>query len=209
MIAKNNKSVDNLTDPMLSALLQEAFADDPALTSSPGRTDRIMRKIMSTGVRPVSRPRWTPFAWAAGACATAAVLLMLFSGGKEKAQNVVVNPPAPIVEKEPLPEPPEETVAVVPKEIPVTVPTVGKEKAVPKRVPTKYPRIEGKSGYNKLQPREVAKAYLAMADGANEMGDYATAYEAYNAAYKVEPSSITLMASANALERMVNETAAM
>ena len=65
---------DDLRDPGLAALLREAYADDPALEASPGRTERIMRLVLAEGhTRPAPRARvWAPLAWAVGAVASAA-----------------------------------------------------------------------------------------------------------------------------------------
>lgn len=208
MITNNKKPDDNLADPLLSALLREAFADDPELAPSPGRHDRIMRKIMSSGVRPVTRPRWTPFAWVAGACAAAALLLLLLGGGKEEQPNVVINP-KPAVQEEIIPEAPKNSIALTPDNANTVVPTPAKK--LPVRIVKNHQHtiVRDIAVKRDVKTHEMAHAYLAIADSAVQMGDYATAYDAYNAAYKVEPSSVTLMASANALERMVEETAAM
>lgn len=68
----------DLRDPDLAMLLRDAYADDPALKEAPGRSERIMRTVLASGVRSAPRGfRWAPLAWATGSLATAAAALAL------------------------------------------------------------------------------------------------------------------------------------
>ena len=209
MIRNNQQLNDELRDPMLSALLREAYADDPALAPAPGRSDRIMRKIMTSGVRPAPHYRWTPFAWAGGALATAALLLLLLLGGGKPDRDAIVHLPkdkAPIAIPVVPPDMEPGIASNHPAPVPEKVPAVRSQAPRQPRLP-RLPRQEQVAV--RSNDTTVAAAYLAMAESATQMGDHEAAYEMYNAAYEVEPSSVTLMASANALERQANETSNM
>jgi len=70
-----------LRDPALSAMLKATFADDPALTEAPGRTERIMRQVLSSGIQPVRRPsNWAPLGWIFATTAAAVLVLVLSIG---------------------------------------------------------------------------------------------------------------------------------
>ncbi len=68
-----------LRDPALSAILKATFAGDTALAPSPGRTERIMRQVLASGITPRRHTfNWAPFAWTVAA-AGAALLVMALS----------------------------------------------------------------------------------------------------------------------------------
>lgn len=212
----------NLRDAGLTALLRETYADDPALMESPGRSERIMRKILTACVQPKRVFRWAPFAWAAGAVATAGVAVALALGGfhlgdgtnkgpvVELPKNKVVTPDVVKDEKAPTPVPvraPE--YAVNPPDVPPTpAPEVKRPQPAPRtpqaprtKVPAPAPVQAPIEVATKPEqsPVQIASALYTAGDAAQAAGDYESAYQAYDAAYQMNPTPDALLASAEAL----------
>lgn len=216
-----------LKDPMLSALLREALSDDPVLHDAPGRTDRIMRKVMASGVRPVRRFGWAPLGWAAGSFATAiAALYLLFtlahlplptvapqSVPPTVADNVTPVPSAPMTDNF-APNLP--VVPVVTPRVPSGTPEVPRTSERARRTwPTPIQRPDVTIARDippSVQPATTAESQAQVVSALNsagatasDLGDYATAYHAYAASYDVTPTPDALLASGTALQLLAEE----
>jgi outer membrane biosynthesis protein TonB len=214
---RTETSHDELRDPLLSALLRDAYAEDPALEEAPGRTERIMRHVLAGGVRPVRSP-WIAWGWATGMAAAAAVVVVLtltmLQGPKPPrlVENHNVPAPTPQVvpappespDVTPAPLPPRELVNV-PQEQPRTPwqprPDAPKTPDTPKS-PAPAPAAPAPS------PTVVAAALYTAGSTAHTVGDYETAYEAYSASYETVPNPQTLLAASDALLQLAAEDTA-
>jgi len=223
-----------LQDPMLSALLRDTLADDPALAASPGRTDRIMRKVLAAGVQPQTRSfNWTPFAWTAGAFASAAAFVVLvfmmgrlpmpgnmarlpdFSTQATGGQPTHVQQPGDLNrEKAPtdVPLPPRTRHIAVP-----SAPQIA-EISSTNWNQTPINHTTGGTKSNRVTPRKVdaptpteentvkvASALYDAGTAAKSMGDYESAYQAYRASYDAMPTPDALLASGKALEKFADQ----
>jgi len=219
-----------LRDPALSALLREAFADDPALQSAPGRTERIMRKVMTSGVRPIRRGvNWGALGWATGAMATAAAAIAIAIGMLHPPQDGQIangNPPvtpAPtpaVIHKDISNNQP--IVAVTPDDVLPTVneaprpkwePIPEKRTVTPQlksRVPEHTMVATADSANTAEEPENespvhVAAALYSAGSAAQAAGDYQTAYQSYQASYDTMPTPDALLASSRALQQMAQQ----
>ena len=198
----NDRGAGDLRDAQLSALLREAFADAPALAESPGRTDHIMRKILSAGVMPMRRrlPWGLALAWASGGLALAGATLLLTVALLRAPANhgtlVASNPSGT----------PQTTTVQPPVNPPVTppAPTPVSDVAqhhVSSPVGTRVAhgtseRHQRMAAANVLPATtdtdddavKVAAALCETGSTAYSTGDYQTAYDAYEAAYQTSPT---------------------
>lgn len=222
MTRQSGNQHDDLRDPGLAALLREAYADDPALQEAPGRTDRIMRAVMASGVRP--KVTWMPFAWAGGLAATAAVAVMLALGMQHPTtptQRIATVTPPTTVQTAPPVTPSPTTASTVQRTPPVAVATTAvpavREKAhgawiTPahaKRTPPS-PTIVAHAPAAAATPVEdtsngTAADLYAAGSTAHAAGDYETAYAAYQASYAMVPTPDALLASAEAMSQLADE----
>lgn len=209
MLDKQHNQI-SLKDPALSALLRDALSHDKALSDAPGRTDRIMRKVMAVAMRPTAQPRrWNLFAWVGGSFATAAIVValtinlalytmpkpMMPPGGDHTAITIKPTNEREIPGSRPSNEKPR-TIATTPPAKENTVPETSGLQLTPKT--TNVP-VESDS------PVQVANALYDAGTAASYAGDYQTAYSAYEASYKINQSPDALIASGNALEELVKE----
>lgn len=221
MLNQEKRYTDDLKDPLLSALLKNALADDPAMLKSTGRSERIMRKVLASGVRPARRGfRWAPFAWSTGALAAAAAMLMLAFGMAphgNQTDRVGNGNQAPITAKNVSPKQPTED-AVLPDTDtkPMKTPVVH-EQSAPRwhdnttrqndrvKLPAPKPVIPSVIANASEAPVKVAAALSEAGKAASAAGDYQGAYESYQKSYELDPSPDTLLASGVALERLANQ----
>jgi hypothetical protein len=213
---------EELRDPELAALLQDAFADDPALAEAPGRTERIMRRVLTTGVRPAPAP-WLAWGWATGLAAAAAVVVMLLFG-MQQAPNVAKRddlPPVPKEQPAPAPRTPL-VVAHPPAPAPAPTPPALKTPVeqprrewrqpetpkphTPDPTPAPAPPVLATVPPPAAEPTAVAAALYTAGSAAQTVGDYETAYEAYAASYETVPNPETLLAASDALLLMARDT---
>lgn len=209
MLDKQHNQI-SLKDPALSALLRDALSHDKALSDAPGRTDRIMRKVMAVAMRPTAQPRrWGLLTWVGGSFATAAIVVALTINLALYTMPKPMMPPGgdhtPIVIKPTngrdipgsrQPAVPPITVAVTATVIENTLPKTSGLKLTPK---TPNVPVESDS------PVQVANVLYDAGTAASYAGDYQTAYSAYEASYKINQSPDALIASGNALEELVKE----
>lgn len=207
---------DELKDPALTAMLRAAFADDPALAESPGRTERVMRRVLASGVRPVwQRARWAPFGWAFGSLATAAAVLVLLlrlmtqQAGQQVVKHPVPPQPAPKLARK-MPAPPDDIIPVKAPSIPATVehPQVAwnnHHEAAPEITETVSEVRNTAVVADVDTPANTAATLYSAGTSASVAGDYETAFAAYQASYETSPSPEALLASAETLERMNQE----
>lgn len=207
---------DDLRDSVLTDLLREAYTDDPALAEAPGRSDRIMRAVMASGVRP--RFSWAPLAWAAGTVATAAAAVVLAFSLQQPARlpdDNRVAAPAPHVEQTTQAAVPTDDPVVAAQPKPAPLPTVTEQprpawiapRPTPKAVPAPPP-TDATSPAPADEPTYMAADLYAAASTAHAAGDYETAYAAYQASYEMVPTPDALLASAAMLQRMAEEETA-
>ncbi|HOF87610.1 MAG TPA: hypothetical protein PLZ36_05830 [Armatimonadota bacterium] len=202
-----------LRDPTLAALLKDAFAEDPALEEAPGRTERIMRRVLTTGVRPAPAP-WLAWGWATGLAAAAAAVVLLLLGplNGPKTDVVHTDPSAPAPQEQAAPQ---QAPLLVEK---ITGPraTVTAPVEQPRRAwhqpeaPTAPPAAgtpDPASAAPDASPTVVAAALYTAGSAAQTVGDYETAYEAYSASYEALPNPETLLAASDALLLMARDTA--
>jgi hypothetical protein len=209
-MSRTDRYTAELRDPALAALLRETYADDPALTEAPGRTERIMRQVQAAQ-RPASTP-WVIWGWASGAvAATVAMgLLALSLLGKPAPELATVTPPpvsAPVpapMQATPLPLTPR-VVARIPE------PTPTPHITTPAPVPAPRPPVTVAHAPMPAAPAAstttVAAALYTAGAAAHEVGDYEGAYEAYQASYETEPNPETLLAASEALLKMDGDDA--
>jgi hypothetical protein len=243
---RDQQDYPELRDPQLSALLRKTFADDPALLAAPGRTERIMRRVLASGVRPTPRKwSWAPFAWATGSLATTAVAALLImtlarvpmrygdqtispskmtlavvatgpsTSGETPSAPEIANGVAP-----PLPAPPPvverptvcwQRPAAHPR-IRYTAPTDAVTVASLASTPTSPEAIAQTSPASPTQETtpaattenqtQVASALYDAGTAADTAGDYADAYQAYQASYEMLPMPDALLSSGKALEHL-------
>lgn len=218
MRTNESKGERELRDPMLTALLQDAYSDDPALAEAPGRTEMIMRRLLAAGVQPKPSP-WRVWGWAVGFAATAAVVLVfamvLLHAPKPQQWANNNNPPQPVAPRhQPAPAPHDERPQLAkeptfnaPRERGhdawnprATVNTFGAEPRAPRPAPE--PRRQPSPP---ITSTVVASALYTTGETAHAAGDFATAYEAYSASYEAAPNPQTLLAASDALLRMDGE----
>ncbi len=205
-----------LRDPELAALLREVYADDPALDESTGRTERIMRRVLTTGVRPAPAP-WLAWGWATGLAAAAAVVVMLLLGAlngpktdlvkddqpaSAPKEQVVPQRAAPLLADQPLPAP-RDTVKA-----PVEQPRRAWLRPNPPKQhePAPEPPVLAADPAPPTEPTVVAAALYTAGSAAQTVGDYEMAYEAYSASYETMPNPETLLAASDALLLMARDT---
>lgn len=225
---RTEKHDSELRDPLLSALLQEAYADDPAEEDAPGRTERIMRRLLSAGVRPKPSP-WFIWSWSAGLAAAAALIVVLMFGLLRAPKDTIADndhkQPAPQVTHEqnapnaPHLPPKPELAIVPPREQPRSNwhPRAPEQPMPPRNmqehVIAKHPAIADvtDSPFKPVEPATspttVAAALYTTGTAAHAIGDYETAYEAYSASYETEPNPQTLLAASDALLHLDAEDA--
>ncbi|MHB9023937.1 MAG: tetratricopeptide repeat protein [Armatimonadota bacterium] len=223
MKTRTDRYETELRDPALTALLRETFADDPALAESPGRSERIMRRILASDKRPArSRAFWAPFGWAAGAVGLAALaiafalgFLHLPQGGQIARDPKVVPQPAPqvVVDNTPV----NEKIEPINDNEPVVTPTTPDR---PQRIATekrRTTRLHPVSPEKRAPERPVVTAAAEGSEhvaatlysagvAAQSTGDNESALEAYQASYDTVPTPEALLASARILESMGEET---
>ncbi len=218
------QSPRELADPELSALLAASFAETPAMADAPGRVKRIMRRILVVGGR-WSVSRWSPFGWAAGATATLAMLLLLIVSrfgalptGPVVARYPRSNAPTPVATTAGLPQAPgpEPVISPAPETRPViaAVPSAPRHPAhrriLAPRPPdmagmTASPATEHSAPFSESRRVQVAAALYSTGAAAHVIGDYETAYQAYQASYEALPTPEALQASSQALQEMAQE----
>jgi len=213
---------DDLRDPALTALLRNVYTNDPALAEAPGRTERIMRLVLSEGVRPVRRPSvWAPFAWACASVATAAAALTLIlalatPGGMTGVLAYFRPAPANIV------APDSTTPRVIAAHPDRSVPTPIAIHNTLDEQPLSVWQMENSAApaLQKPAPQEPAKEQPTVIEhptfvaatlysagkAAQAVGDTETAYEAYKASYETVPTPDALLASGDALYKMAQES---
>ncbi|HEX2948102.1 MAG TPA: hypothetical protein VHV83_00790 [Armatimonadota bacterium] len=231
---------EELRDPVLSALLHEAFENEADELTSPGRSERIMRKVLASGVYSAPRrSRWSPWVWATGSLATTAAAVVILLGTLhspllQQGQNV--DTAAPKVAEQTMPAAVPLKESSTPRHMAVTY---VKEKPAESWTETTQPR-QKVSHQNQILPRknagiaqgisiphdgeiakvptvkpnaetpaasthQVAAALYNAGSAAHAVGDYATAYSAYQASYELEPTPDALLASGTALEHIAND----
>lgn len=223
-----------LPDPTLTALLRQTYADDPALRESPGRADRIMRGILSGSGR-WTLPHWLTGALGTAAVA-AAVLLIVLQPPKlapiavhpgtpsVPSTQTAVNPSVPTVPSAPHTQ----VVAVAPDltpPAPVAQPRIHPRRhhlrtpvlpaaviiakaPLPETPPTVNAGNPAAGANTDTNQMHVAGTLYATGATAHSVGDFETAYQAYQASYDTVPTPGALMASAQALEELAHETIA-
>lgn len=201
MLRTDTNLHNELRDPQLTALLRETFANDPALEDAPGRAERIMRRLLASGVRPAPAP-WRIWAWASGFAATAAVtaLLVLVVLHAPPPQHSVTKP-APIAVLPVQPVPP----AVIPEHNNgprerLHTPRPPRSNPVMARNPQPPTHLAAPEPNNGTVT--VASALYTAGATAHAAGDFATAYDAYSASYEASPNPETLLAASDALLHM-------
>ena len=219
---RTNRYCEDLQDPALSALLLEAMADDPALIDAPGRADRIMRKVLASGVQPAPHGfRWIPFAWTSGTLAAATALVFLAFGLARLPQGAAPTPPAPIVAQRtasPVASMPAVTPAMTATPVPdeetpdrwqsLRQDTPVRQTAAPvtsvktTRVAREETPVRETPADN---PAQIADTLYAAGEAADAVGDHETAFANYQAAYEISPTPDSLLASGNALEQLNQE----
>ena len=223
MTRKNVEFECELRDPSLAALLREAYADDPALAPSPGRTERIMRAVKTTGRRGVHAV-WSSFAWGVGATAVAAVLVAFILGMSQPRGTQIATPdlPKPSVivtdnsKQKPDSAPKVPTFATVPQE-PLAPPdmTIAKTPKTPVEekapqapwIDTPRDRQPDAPGNNMPDHEEVivAAALYNVGKMAYQYGDYESAYAAFEDSYDTMPTPEAALGTGNVLVRMAQE----
>jgi len=219
-----NRYEEELRDPALSAVLQETFANDPALADAPGRTERVMRMVLATHVKPTRRPAvWAPFAWTAAASATAMLVVALAiwmvrlpSGWHTQDQRLIAqlrNEAAKGATKHPM------VIAHLPQfvagETPATADNSDTAQAAinldePEQPAPAWQPVppQPKTPAVAEAPHDVAKVAAALYDAgstAHAAGDLHAAYSAYQASYAAVPTTDALLASSDALGRLADE----
>lgn len=221
---RSERYTEELRDPALSALLREALDDDAALLAAPGRTDRVMRKVLASGIRPPRRFSLAPLAWGAGAfAAAAAAVLLLFTVARLPLPVMPSAPSAPSLVTMPAPpngrhpavpptRPRIEDIAVAPAPVVIEHPrTAWTPVAAPPHQPGAGPRDRRPADRSTSNPAvaegrlKVAASLIDAGKAALDAGDYETAYHAYQASYEVSPTPDALLASGAALEQLTEE----
>ncbi|MHB9134485.1 MAG: hypothetical protein ACYDBB_25720 [Armatimonadota bacterium] len=216
----NTRRIDQfekeLHDPALTSLLRDAFDGDPALAESHGRSERIMRKVLASGIRP-ARPavRWAPLAWAFGASAAAAGLVLALVLGLLQSPrgpgNLVDNHVAPQQRQEQQVNPKQ----LADRHLPVpeerqhdgwqNPAPEGSVVQNPDDILPKHPDDDTQENKpTEENPVRVAEALYAAGDAANAVGDYETAFEAYQASYEAMPTPDAILSSAKMLEHLAD-----
>jgi hypothetical protein len=214
MTMRTNESNEEraLRDPMLTALLQDTFADDPALDEAPGRTEMIMRRLLAADARPKPSP-WRLWGWATGAAAaTAAAVLLVVTLLHTPTTNlpIATNPDTPSA-------PPRQSVsAPTPRYEPPALVRVPQERPHENWNPHATPAPGTVEPHRAPQPAPpapttpvvsttVASALYTTGEAAHAAGDFETAYDAYSASYEAAPNPQTLLAASEALLHMGDE----
>ena len=216
----------DLHDPALSALLQDSFAHDPALIASPGRTERIMRVVL-TASRRRRWAGWLSIGWTAGAAATAAAMLLLIVGLARTplvemtpiATTPIIAPTPPARQAVAPAVPPSILDAQLPPpsasrnepawEWTSPTPTI-KEQSAPPWVKSEdeiavQPSAKTSPEIAEDHSAGAAAALNTAGAAAYAAGDYESAYQAYAASYETLPMPDTILRSGQALQRLAQE----
>jgi len=223
----------DLADPQLSSLLRASFADDPALAEVPGRTQHVMRRILPVAGRWVW-PSWAFMGWATGsAMAVAAVLLMMLGANpalgpvakapipsatpvipapvKPVTQPVAPVTPVAVVASTPValkavPAPAKHIIAHLPAPATVPAPRVRDHHRTPKAPEQRHPAPPQLA--DSANPVRIAATLYTTGRAAHVIGDYETAYEAYQASYDTLPTPEALLATSQVMEEIAQQTIA-
>lgn len=222
MTRRTDHDQDALRDPLLSALLREAYADDPALAPAPGRTERIMRGVLTAHRSRREWGGWSLIGWSFGATAmAAAVIAMMIMMAQPRqdiaeaiardAHRIAVNPPpnrqtsgttqlediaAPFNVVKPLPT---QDVPVTPRTPDAPEKPMNNWQPTPRPAPASVPRE---------QPVTVAASLYAAGTAAYASGEYEAAYEAYQDSYDTVPTPEAILSSGLVLQRLAQEALA-
>lgn len=216
-----------LRDPSMAALLRDAYADDPALTPAPGRTERIMRAVKAQGRRGISMI-WASFAWGAGAMATAALLIALImvmskpdgsqiATGTSSPPKNITNP-GNIGHRQIADGPKEDSHRVA---APSYAPTVKPDNHASEQNTAIIKQRQPKTIRQTPQPPRDTEPQVAPTPGSDEVmvasalynvgttaynyGDNETAYSAFQDSYDTMPTPEAALGTGNVLIRMANE----
>jgi hypothetical protein len=230
MTRRNIDYERDLLAPSLSAMLREAYADDPALAPAPGRTERIMRAVKATGRRGVNMI-WASFIWGAGATATAVLVIALMLGmsqvhvgksGPEVADNdQKVKPRHKVQQQDNTTESQwQNLVAEHNNAVPPPIKKEQKQPPIKKftdrqqpawtEMPKDNPREEPKENIPVHDQDEVvvAAALYNVGTTSYHYGDYESAYTAFQDSYETMPTPEAALSTGNALEQMAREALA-
>ncbi len=204
-----------LHDPQLAALLREALADDPALAASPGRTNHIMRKVLSSGVVPARRYLpWGTFAWATTGLATMAAVFLVAVGLLHLQPN----------HQRQIAKIPQTTAALTGATSPNTPLPTTSQPDIPwlrlqidtsvdissgHDIPAQSPLLANEPADVTVADATPVKIAIALGETgsmAYANGDYQDAYDAYEASYTATPTPHALMGSAKALEQLSDQS---
>lgn len=228
MTQRTHTEERELRDPTLTALLQEAFRDDPALEPAPGRTERIMRTVLAAERRKPAAPFWSSLFWGAGATATAGLLLalMLGLGGmwKPDSRDVVKvdDPQKPVQQKQVAPpvkvedvaslvngasgKTPSQSARSTPQDPELTFTEREHRQVVPQ--PQQTVEETPTSVIPPAPSQEeviVATALYKAGDTAYHTGDYEAAYQAFQDSYDAVPTPEAALSTSKVLLDMARQ----
>lgn len=225
MMSNRKIAEEELTDPALTALLQDTFAHDPSLADAPGRTERIMRFVLSAP-RPTPWVGWSLLGWTAGATATAAALLLLMFHATQlpliesptfaTAPAQVAIPTAVPATKSPeqsldiaarLPQPAVRNESAWEWKSPTTTVAVHPSSPwmKPDEINTPPETLDGRVDVAEDTTVRTASALNSAGSAAYAAGDYETAYQAYAESYETLPTPDTILHTGQALQRLAQD----
>lgn len=206
-----------LRDPALTQLLQNTFAEDPALQEAPGRTERIMRTVLAHREhrRAINFGWAVSLGWSCGAVAAASLMVVLILGGDPRQTVSSLTKPAPIVQ--PTYDVAQQAPKTAPRRhtAPVSLPEPviawkAPQPIAPERDATPHVAVSHKPAPAPIiatkteNHTDTAAALFAAGNAAYAAGDFENAYDAYQASYETIPTPEAILGTGQVLQELAS-----
>lgn len=207
-----------LRDPALTQMLQDTFADDPALHEAPGRTERIMRAVLAHRERRRAfNFNWAvSLGWSCGAVVAAVLMVILILGGDPRQTISSLTTPTPVIHPtyevaHEIPKAAPRRVSAAPAPLPEPViawkapqPATSERNAVLHNVVTRTPAPKPTPAPATDAHTDTAAALFAAGNAAYAAGDFENAYDAYQASYETIPTPEAILGTGQVLQELAS-----